>query len=105
MNVIVGNIVYYKSYGSANGEYMPENRAAIVTAVNTDETIDICVLNPTGTFFNQKVSHGTGGGQWDFMPSNREQHRLPESNMMPTDVFLANHYKELGKEDEDNGGK
>lgn len=103
MQVIVGNTVYYKSYGTPNGEFKPENRAAIVTAVNDDETIDICVLNPTGFFFNQKVKQGAEGGQWDFMPSAREQHRLPETDMTPTDEFIANHYEEIGKGELKNG--
>lgn len=70
----VGRIVYYKSYGTPNGEYKPENRAAIITAVNPAETpddeisVDLCVFNPTGLFFNQKVKRGENGGQWDWMP-------------------------------------
>ena len=66
----VGRVVYYKSYGTPNGEYKPEDRAAIITSVkNAEENIvDICVLNPTGFFFNQNVKNGQEGGQWDWMP-------------------------------------
>jgi len=69
----VGRMVYYKSYGTPNGEYKPENRAAIITAIKNDTTIDLCVLNPTGLFFNQDVKQGEEGGQWDWMPFQKEQ--------------------------------
>lgn len=66
----VGRIVYYKSYGTPNGEYKSEDRAAIITAIKDAElgVIDICVFNPTGMFFNQEVKQGQEGGQWDWMP-------------------------------------
>lgn len=66
----VGRVVYYKSYGTPSGEYKSEDRAAIITAVKDAEAgiIDICVLNPTGFFFNQNVKNGQECGQWDWMP-------------------------------------
>jgi len=66
----VGRIVYYKSYGTPGGEYKPENRAAIITYIyeGNDEVVDLCVLNPTGFFFNRQVVKGQEGGQWDWMP-------------------------------------
>jgi len=68
----VGRIVHYMSYGTPGGEFKPECRAAIVTAAdNVSMIIDLCVLNPTGMFFNQNVRHGEGscgvktdGGTW-----------------------------------------
>ena len=69
----VGRMVYYKSYGTPKGEYKPEDRAAVVTAVNENGTIDLCVLNPTGLFFNQHVKNGEEGGQWDWMPFQKDQ--------------------------------
>jgi hypothetical protein len=77
----VGRIVHYVSYGAPGGEYQSECRAAIITAVDEyqnpegDEFIghvDLCVLNPTGLFFNRGVHHRdadieTGsyrGGTW-----------------------------------------
>lgn len=69
----VGRMVYYKSYGTPNGEYKPENRAAIITAIKSDTVIDLCVLNPTGMFFNQDVKQGEEGGQWDWMPFQKDQ--------------------------------
>lgn len=47
----VGRMVYYKSYGTPNGEYKPQNRAAIVTDVHeldgtirVDESSAFCVI-------------------------------------------------------------
>lgn len=57
----IGDIVHYVSYGTPGGEYTKECRAAIVTAVtehpDEDGTAALCVLNPTGQFFNPKVEH------------------------------------------------
>lgn len=70
----VGRIVHYVSYGTPNGEYPSVCRAAIITAVKDpagdagDGIVDLAVLNPTGMFFNQDVSHvdaeHTVGGSW-----------------------------------------
>jgi hypothetical protein len=78
MKPTVGRIVYYKSYGTPNGEYKPEDRAAIVTGVVDDETIHLCVLNPTGMFFNLNVKQGPEGGQWDWMPYQKGQAKKTE---------------------------
>lgn len=57
----IGQTVYYQSYGTPGGEYLPEARAAIVTEVHDDDPgadefyVGLCVLNPTGMFFNRKV--------------------------------------------------
>ena len=58
----VGRIVHYHSYGTPGGEFKPEPRAAIVTHVNDDGTIDLCAVNPTGLFFNRNVSMGGPDG-------------------------------------------
>lgn len=53
----VGRIVHYVSFGTPGGEYSRECRAAIITEVPGDvaspQTIGLCVLNPTGQFFNR----------------------------------------------------
>jgi hypothetical protein len=53
----VGRIVHYVSYGTPGGEYGKECRAAIVTevpeGVENPQTVGLCVLNPTGMFFNR----------------------------------------------------
>ena len=64
----VGRIVHYVSYGTPGGEYPSVCRAAIVTEVLTPSTQDVslCVLNPTGQFFNINVpySEDNEGGTW-----------------------------------------
>ena len=65
---IVGRIVIYFSFGTPGGEYPSAARAAIITEVdepdNPESAVGLCVLNPTGLFFNQHVPFGTAGGQW-----------------------------------------
>lgn len=68
MKPSIGRIVHYFSYGTPGGEYKNEQRAAIVTGVVDDETVHLCVLNPTGMFFNMNAKKGTSGGQWDWPP-------------------------------------
>ena len=60
----IGRIVHYRSYGTPGGEFASEDRAAIITAVHDDESVDLCVINPTGLFFNQRVRPGYAGGTW-----------------------------------------
>jgi len=64
----VGRIAHYQSYGSPGGEHKSEPRAAIITAVKDNDTVSLCVLNPTGMYFNQDVSYGDGPGQWSWPP-------------------------------------
>lgn len=63
MKPSVGRIVHYVSYGTPGGEYGKECRAAIVTEVKDARTVGLCVLNPTGQFFNRDVPHDEGGGK------------------------------------------
>jgi hypothetical protein len=56
----VSRTVHYVSHGSpvrpdGSQAYASECRAAIVTEVADDHTVGLCVLNPTGFFFNQGV--------------------------------------------------
>lgn len=64
----VGRMVHYKSYGTPKGEFTPECRAAIVTAVREDPAfIDVMVANPTGIFFDRSLVHDEdekAGGTW-----------------------------------------
>ena len=83
MQPSVGRTVHYQSYGTPGGEYGSVCRAAIITAVpNPDAipmtpydvvpegTVDLCVLNPEGMFFNRGVRYGVAqdethaGGTW-----------------------------------------
>ncbi len=67
----IGRVVHYRSYGTPGGEYLPEPRAAIITAVNADDA-SLCVLNPTGMFFNEHVafSEEPKPGHWSWPPRN-----------------------------------
>lgn len=70
----VGRIVHYVSYGTPGGEYRSVCRAAIITEVHEptaygNDVVSLAVLNPTGTFFNQRVIEGGAmpagvGGTW-----------------------------------------
>ena len=86
----IGRVVHYTSYGTPGGEYASKCRAAIVTAVNDGTatlvdmdpangelsrekvstgpgTVSLCVLNPTGLFFNEVVwqdETNHAGGMW-----------------------------------------
>ena len=65
----IGRIVHYIAYGTPNGEYKPEHRAAIITAVvDADRNqVCLCVINPTGLFFNLNVSYDESrqvSGSW-----------------------------------------
>jgi hypothetical protein len=76
----IGRIVHYHSYGTPGGEYLPEPRAAIITAIDQsdmpyataigDTTVALAVLNPTGMFFNQTVpfSEEPKPGHWSWPP-------------------------------------
>lgn len=57
----VGRVVHYRSYGTPGGKYKPECRAAVITEV-TGDTVGLCVLNPTGQFFDRAVAHDDGAG-------------------------------------------
>ena len=75
----VGRIVHYQSYGTPGGEYLPEPRAAIVTAVKEVKRsggapsiyhASLAVLNPTGMFFNENIwySEDPKPGHWNWPP-------------------------------------
>lgn len=75
----VGDLVHYVSYGTPGGEYTSECRAAIVAAVpgpddpdsrNLARPVDLCVLNPSGLFFNRCTEDDRetpAGGTWHSM--------------------------------------
>ena len=75
----IGLTVHYVAHGTPIREdgtqaYPPACRAALITAVKDPAgqagggIVDLCVLNPTGMFFNQDVSHVRTdervGGSW-----------------------------------------
>jgi len=70
MKPSIGRIVHYRSYGTPGGEYLPEPRAAIITAIGDGDDVSLCVLNPTGLFFNEKVPYAEDPtpGHWSWPP-------------------------------------
>lgn len=70
MTPTVGRIVHYQSFGTPKGEYSSLARAAIVTQVNDDGTVGLCILNPTGMFFTPSVRHAEPPepGCWSWPP-------------------------------------
>lgn len=71
----VGRIVHYVSHGTPGGEYASECRAAVITEVTGEssgefgELVGLCVLNPTGLLFRDRVVHSEPadahvGGTW-----------------------------------------
>jgi hypothetical protein len=75
----INRIVHYRSYGSADGRYKSECRAAIVTEVHGEDNVGLAVFNPTGIFFDRQVRQSEDehtGGTWHW-PC------VPESNPPP----------------------
>jgi len=73
----VGRIVHYQSYGTPGGEYTPQPWAAVITEVDAPKPTDgdgvcvgLCVLNPTGQFFNQHVPYSDAPkpDHWNWPP-------------------------------------
>lgn len=79
----VGRVVYYKARGSADGVFPKVDRAAIVTdvqeippkdALSTSSfQVRLSVFNPEGLFFTAWLEQGQEGGQWDWMPFQKDQ--------------------------------
>ena len=70
----VGRTVIYNAYGTPKGEYKPEPRAAVITQVHTPDDpysdVGLCVLNPTGMFFNVQIKYGVNEpGCWNWPTS------------------------------------
>lgn len=65
----VGRIVHYQAYGTPGGEFKSVPRAAVVAEVHSDEEVTVCVLNPSGLFFNRvKYSAEPKPGCWNWPP-------------------------------------
>lgn len=65
----LGATVHYVAYGTPGGEYPKMCRAAIMTVPSArgwDDLAALCVLNPTGLFFNRDVPRGFDGGHWHY---------------------------------------
>ena len=86
INPTVGRMVYYKARGSADGVFPKADRAAVVTDVKISSEgadgpegtpikyeVRLCVMNPEGLFFTNWIKQGQEGGQWDWMPFQKDQ--------------------------------
>lgn len=63
----VGRVVHYVAFGTPGGEF-PAGvcRAAIITEFeDLDNRVSVCVLNPSGLFFNRGVRYDEGIAQGD----------------------------------------
>jgi hypothetical protein len=92
MKPTVGRIVHYQSFGTPNGEHHSLARAAVITSASPwptsehcigvatdayyqDETnycVSLCILNPTGQFFNTDVRYSSEpkAGCWNWPPKS-----------------------------------
>jgi hypothetical protein len=86
MKPSIGRVVHYVAYGTPGGEYPQACRAAIITHIDDAETEDLslCVMNPTGLFFNRDLKHDEAekpGGTWHWPELLAETidaaHKLP----------------------------
>lgn len=70
MNVpSVGRIVHYQAYGTPNGEFKSLPRAAVIVEVHSSLEVTVCVLNPSGIFFNRVMySEHPSPGMWNWPP-------------------------------------
>lgn len=72
----VGSIVHYVSYGTpprgdGTQAFTSQCRAAVITEIGENDTVGLCVLNPTGMFFHPLAAGGCRhqenertGGSW-----------------------------------------
>jgi hypothetical protein len=76
MRPTVGRIVHYQAFGTPGGEYLGVITAADFAGESADPAIEgnyrvgLCILNPTGQFFNVDVEYDADGkpGTWRWPP-------------------------------------
>jgi hypothetical protein len=82
----IGRVVHYVAYGTPGGEFPAgAHRAAIITEVLDGgpgigiDSISLCVLNPTGMYFQRRVAFDSTGqtpGTWhwpEYVPPREER--------------------------------
>lgn len=70
VQLFIGAVVHYHSYGTPNGEFVPEPRPAIVSVIKEDGVICATVFNPDGFYFNKDLpfAETPTPGHWNFIP-------------------------------------
>lgn len=69
MQLFVGAVVQYMSYGTPNGEFVPEVRPAIVVEILEDNKIAATVFQPQGFYQNKlPFAETPTPGHWNFIP-------------------------------------
>jgi hypothetical protein len=56
----IGQTVHYVSRGSADGVFLPQHRAAVITELAGDgdrSHVSLCILNPQGLFYDALIRH------------------------------------------------
>lgn len=67
----IGRVVHYQAYGTPGGEHPSAPRAAVIVDVHggPDDEVTVCVLNPSGIFFNRvRYSAERKPGCWSWPP-------------------------------------
>lgn len=71
MTPYIGSVVHYVSHGTpirqdGTQAFPSECRAAVVTEIHLPDVVGLCVLNPTGMFFQDSVlqDDDRAGGTW-----------------------------------------
>lgn len=71
----IGRVVHYVAFGTPGGEYpVGVHRAALITQVWDDQWVGLCVLNPTGLFFHEKLRYDRDGrvpATWHFLEDDQ----------------------------------
>lgn len=69
MQLFIGAVVQYMSYGTPNGEFKPEVRPAIVVEILEDNKIAATVFQPQGFYQNKlPFAETPTPGHWNFIP-------------------------------------
>lgn len=88
----VGRIVHYVSYGSADGRWTSECRAAIVTETHYEgkdpTAIGLAAINPTGIFFDRECrwsenDHTGGTWHWPCVQGDEVDDAPPPAAFLP----------------------
>jgi hypothetical protein len=68
--VTIGRSVHYTNLGDADGKYPPETQHAIITGLNEDGTVSLCVIYRTGFFFMPTCPYSDepNRGHWNWPP-------------------------------------